>query len=106
MAAPTVNDLGDFVGRAVSAEQAGAALRVATSQVRAYVRGVGFDADGSPNDELGAVVLCLAARYLAHPRIIGLDESERPASVSFRTSPGSFTVAELYTLNRYRQRAL
>lgn len=80
-------------------------LQVATAQVRAYVRGVGF-ADGAPNDELAAVILCLATRYLAHPRQLAMDETEGPASVSYRSSPGSFTVSETFVLNRYRQRAL
>lgn len=78
---------------------------MATAQVRAYTRDVGFT-NGVPNDELASVILCLATRYLAHPRQISLDETEGPASVSYRSSPGSFTVSEMFTLNRFRQRAL
>ncbi len=105
MAAPSVADLGAFTGRTVSPEQGDAVLRVADSQVRAYTRGVGYT-DGVPNDELASVVLCLAARYLVHPGQIAMDLTEGPSSVNYRSSPGSFTVSEFYTMNRYRRRAL
>ncbi|WP_231984010.1 hypothetical protein [Mycobacterium sp. 852013-51886_SCH5428379] len=87
----------------MSAEQAGAVLRVATAQVRAYVRG---GPGWVPNDELASVILGLAARLVSHPRMIAMDETEGPSSASYRSSPGSFTVSELFTLNRHRQRAL
>lgn len=103
MAAPTVSELGAFLGRAVTSEQGAAALQVATAQVKAYVRG---GPNWEPNDELASVILTLAARYLAHPRQISMDESEGPASVSYRSNPGSFSLSEIYTLNRYRTRAL
>jgi len=104
VAAPQVSDLAAWTGQAVSQEQGAAVLQVATAQVRAYVRGNGF-VDGVPNDELASVITCLAARYLAHPRQIAMDETEGPSAVGFRSSSGSFTVAELFTLNRYRVRA-
>lgn len=105
MAAPTVSELAAFTGRTVSSEQGGAVLQVANSQVRAYVRGVGY-INGEPNAELASVVLTLAARYLAHPRQISMDESEGPASASYRSNPGFFSAAEMFTMNRYRVRAL
>ncbi|APE18265.1 hypothetical protein BOH72_26285 [Mycobacterium sp. WY10] len=105
MPAPTVLELGAFLGRTVAPEQGAAVIQVATAQVRAYTRGVGF-ADGEPNDELASVILGLASRYLAHPRMIAMDETEGPSSAIWRSSPGSFTVAEIFTLNRYRVRAL
>jgi hypothetical protein len=104
MAAPTALDLGAFLGRTVSSGQGESVLQVATSQVRAYVRGQGFT-DGVPNDELASVVLTLAARYFAHGRQIAMDEAVGPESVSYRSSPGSFTVAEIFTMNRYRVRS-
>jgi hypothetical protein len=105
MAAPTVSDLAALAGTAVSTGQGTAVLQIATAQVRAYVRGQGFNATGEPNDELASVILCLASRYLAHPRQLAMDEAEGPSSVSFRSSPGSFSVSELFTLNRYRVNA-
>ena len=104
MPAPTVADLGVLLGRAVASEQGAAAIQVATAQVRAYTRGEGFT-DGVPNEELAAVILCLAVRLVSHPRQMAMDETEGPSSVSFRSSPGTFTLSELFTLNRYRVRA-
>ncbi|MGH3640073.1 MAG: hypothetical protein ACRDUX_13705 [Mycobacterium sp.] len=73
MAALSVNDLSEFTGRTVAPEQGAAHLRVALAQVKAYTRGIGFDVDGNPNDELASVALCLAVRYLAHPRQLAMD---------------------------------
>jgi hypothetical protein len=104
VATPSVADLVAFTGKAASSEQGEAVLSVANAQVRSYVRGVGY-ADGVPNEELAAVVLYLAARYLAHTGV-NMDLTEGPSSVSYRSSPGSFSVSETFTLNRFRVRAL
>lgn len=105
MATPTVVDLSAVLGRTVSAEQGGAVLSIVTAMVKAYTRGEGFDSDGAPNDELRAVVLTASARLLAHPRQLGMAEALGPESASFREGFSGFSVAELFTLNRYRKRA-
>lgn len=75
------------------------------NQAKAYTRGNGFDSDGVPNDELRAVILSAACRMIANPRGIELTESVGPQSVSFRGAFTGWTVAETFTLNRYRKRA-
>lgn len=104
MSAPTYTDLGALLGRSVTEVQGNAVIQVVTSMVNAYTRGEGFTS-GVPNDELRAVVLTAAARLLAHPRQLGMAETVGPESVSYREGFTGFTVAELFTLNRYRKRA-
>lgn len=104
MSAPTYSDLGALLGRTVTEAQGTAVIQVITSMVSAYTRGVGF-IDGVPNDELRAVVLTASARLLAHPRQLGMAEALGPESASFREGFSGFSVAELFTLNRYRKRA-
>lgn len=104
MPAPTYLDLGALLGRTVSPEQGNAVIEIVTSLARAYTRGQGFD-DGLPNDELRAVILSAACRMIANPRGIDLAESVGPQSVSFRGAFTGWSVAETFTLNRYRKRA-
>ncbi len=104
MPAATVVDLSALLGRTVSAEQGGTVLSIVTAMVKAYTRNEGF-VDGVPNDELRAVILSAACRMVANPRGIDLAESVGPQSVSFRGAFTGWTVAESFTLNRYRKRA-
>ncbi|BBY47754.1 hypothetical protein MARA_12220 [Mycolicibacterium arabiense] len=104
MPAPTYLDLGDLMGRTVRPEQGEAVIQNITAMVKAYTRGVGF-ANGVPNDELRAVILSAACRMIANPRGIELGESVGPQSVSFRGAFTGWSVAEAFTLNRYRKRA-
>ena len=104
MAAPTPAELGALLGRAVTSEQGVAVLQVVTSMARAYTRDAGFT-DGTPNDEIRAVILTAAARLLSNPRGLLMDETVGPESVSYRSAFTGWTVAELFTLNRYRARA-
>lgn len=110
MSIPMYSDLRKLLGKPpVSVwpgdDQADAVLVVVTAMAKAYTRGNGFDPDGVPNDELRAVILSAACRMIANPRGIDLAESIGPQSVSFRGAFTGWTVAETFTLNRYRKRA-
>lgn len=104
MPAATYSDLAALMGRTVSPEQGNAVIQNITAMVKAYTRGEGF-VNGVPNDELRAVILSAACRMIANPRGIELAESVGPQSVSFRGAFTGWTVAETFTLNRYRKRA-
>jgi hypothetical protein len=105
MAAPTHTELAAFLGRAVTSEQGVAVLQVITSLAKSYTRDQGF-IDGEPNDDIRAVIFTAAGRLLSNPRGLLIDETEGPASVSYRSSFQGWTTAELFVLNRYRVRAL
>lgn len=104
---PTYQGLQGFLGRALSPEQGSAVIEVVTAMARAYTRNVGFDGD-EPNEEIGAVILSCSARLITPTSNAQLDvsESHGPSSVRVSGAPVAFSVAELMTLNRYRQRAL
>lgn len=105
---PTSSGLGAFLGRTVTPEQGAAVLEVVTAMARAYTRNVGFDEDGEPNEEIGAVILSCSARLIAPSPNAQLDvsESHGPSSVRVSGSPVGFSVTELMVLNRYRQRSM
>jgi hypothetical protein len=97
-------ELGALLGRTVTQEQGNAVLAIVTSMAKAYTRDEGFTA-GVPNDELRSVILSASARLIAHPRQLGMSENLGPESASWREGFTGWTVAELFTLNRYRKRA-
>ncbi len=66
-----------------------------------YTRGVGFTS-GVPNADISAVILTAAARLVANPRQLALDETVGPDTVSFHGGFTGWTSSELYCLNRYR----
>jgi hypothetical protein len=92
------------MGRAVSSEQGQAVLSIVTAMASAYTRGRGFF-NGEPNADIRAVILSASARLLSNPRGLLYDETVGPESVSYRSAFTGWTVAELVTLNRYRERA-
>lgn len=104
MAAPTASDLGAFVGRELSADQATAVIQVVTGMASAYTRGQGFTA-GEPNSDIRAVILSASARLLADTSQITAETQMGPFSASYRAGFDGWSTAELYTLNRYRERA-
>lgn len=82
---------------------AGEHLPVVTAFVRAYTRGVGFDPDSLPNDDLGAVIVSATARLTNNP-----EQSRRVTVADYAESPAvldGFTLPELAVLNLYRRRA-
>ena len=108
MAALTHTELGAFLGRAVTEEQGQAVLEVVTALAKAYVRSVGFDQWGEPNDEIWAVILSAASRLVVNspnPQAVTY-EVHGPDAYRHEGSPIAFTTAELAVLNRFRVRAL
>jgi hypothetical protein len=109
MAAPEVSALtallyGDS-GTTVDAAQGAAALSTVTQMASAYTRSVGFT-DGVPNADISAVIVTAAARLLAHPRQLPVDETVGPDSASFRTGFTGWSVLETIVLQRYRVTAV
>lgn len=105
--ADVTNWLGDLAGRA-SADALAAHLDAATTMVRSYTRGAGFDdTTGEPNDELAAVIVSLAARSVLNPtavRSAGFDATGEYSEQRMHAFPGGFTLLETVVLNRYRLR--
>jgi hypothetical protein len=77
---------------------------VVTAMASAYTRGQGFTA-GVPNNEIRAVILSAAARFLANPRGLLLSETVGPEQIEFRSAFTGWTTGELYVLDRYRVKA-
>lgn len=105
MAAPTSAELGALMGRTVTTEQGNAVLSIISALASGYTRGVGFT-DGVPNNEIRAVVLSAACRYIAEPRQMATTEVVGPMSARFEAGGFDFSVGERMVLNRYRIRAL
>ncbi|OBB33794.1 hypothetical protein A5755_29695 [Mycolicibacterium fortuitum] len=103
MAAPTANELGAFTGREVNEGQAEAVISTVSAMASAYTRGRGFT-DGEPNNDVRAVILAASARLIADSSQVTTAESMGPFSIS-RTPFDGWSTAELYVLNRYRERA-
>jgi len=104
MAAPTVSDLSAYTGQQLNALQAEAVIAIVTTQAKSYTRGRGWNTNGEPADDLRAVILTASARRLTDPTQTITDRSMGPFSTSYRPIDG-WSTAELYTLNRYRERA-
>jgi hypothetical protein len=102
---PQVSDLtallyGD-AGQTVDSQQGTQVLATVTQLANAYTRGVGFAA-GTPNADISAVILTAAARLLAHPRQLAVDETVGPDSASFHAGFTGWSLLESIVLNRYR----
>lgn len=104
MGTPTSADLAAFTGQEPNADQATAVISVVTAMARSYTRGKGFT-DGEPNDEVRAVILCAAARLLTDTSQIISQQSMGPFAVQFRAGFDGWSTAELFVLNRFRDRA-
>lgn len=102
MAAPTVQDLRDLLGRDVSDSQGGAALKVVTAQAKAYVRG---GSGWTPNDEIASVIITASARLVSNPSTLLYDNTVGPESVSYRSAFTGWSLTEKLTLDRYRVKA-
>jgi hypothetical protein len=102
---PEVSDLTALLygesGQTVDPEQGAEVLGTVTQLANAYTRGVGFTV-GVPNADISAVILTAAARLLAHPRQLAIDETVGPDSASFRGGFNGWSVLETIVLNRYR----
>ena len=106
---PTVSDLTDMIGREVNAEQAEAVLKIVTAMASAYTRGNGFLSGmhtvETVKPDLEAVVLSAAARLLSDPTQNLAGETMGPFGKTYRGGFTGWSVAELFVLNRYRERA-
>lgn len=102
MAAPTVYDIEQFLGRSVDTSMAYQHLDTVTAFARAYTRGRGFT-DGEPADDIAAVVVTAAARLLANPAGT-VFESIGDYQIRHGQFQG-FNLVELAVLNGYRRRA-
>jgi hypothetical protein len=107
---PTVYDLAEFIARDLSgdeeAAQAQQVITIVTSLVKSYTRGNGFDSEGSPAEDLRAVILTSSARLIFHQFQVPYAEVKGPESFSVREGWVGWTLTELAALNRWRIRAL
>lgn len=104
MATPTAADVADFLGQSgdpTVVALAGEHLPIITAMARAYTRGAGFT-DGAPNEEIAAVITTATARLMAHPTQL----EQRVGETYVRQGFHGWTLAETFTLNRYRRTAL
>lgn len=92
------------MGRELNAVQADAVIQVIMASAAAYTRGRGFK-DGEPGSDIWSVVLSASARLLTDTSQITADRQMGPFSVSYRAGFDGWSTAELYVLNRYRERA-
>jgi hypothetical protein len=100
---PSAENLTNYTGTPVSADQAAAVIGVVKAMVSAHTRGIGFT-EGEPNTELSAVILSAAARLLVNTS--GLAREQMGAlAVQYGSAAFGFTLPELGILNRYRERA-
>lgn len=103
----TAQQVAAFLGRAgdpTVVAQAEAHLPVVRTFVAAYVRDVGFLADGLENDALAAVIVSATARLVSNPT-----QARQYAAGDYSETPGllnGWTLPELAVLHRYRRRAL
>ncbi len=85
---------------------AGQHVAIVTAMAHAYTRGNGFT-EGEPADDLAAVITTATARLVSFPdqAVAKTDTagpfSETRSGAAFRT----WTLPELFVLNRYRKRA-
>ncbi|MFQ2875102.1 hypothetical protein ACLILY_07100 [Mycobacterium sp. MS3] len=83
-----------------------AAIPIITAMAKSYTRGRGFDADGTPNDEIAAVITTAAARLASNTRQTNGSTTTPDITVDKRTYFDGWTLAEQFVLNRYRVRAM
>lgn len=110
MTRPTPQDLAEFVNSPRAGppgEQliaaAGQMIPIVEAFARSYTRGKGFLPDGSPGEDIGAVILTASARLIINPEQWVRDESGEVSTVA--TPFVSWTLIETFVLNRYRKRA-
>jgi hypothetical protein len=78
-------------------------ISVVSSMVSSYTRGRGFT-DGTPADDLKAVILTATARMLKNPNGIR-SESMGPFLVQYDQTVFNWTLSEQAVIDRYRVKA-
>jgi len=94
---------GDDVALVAMAEQH---VQIVTAMAQAYTRGQGFEA-GEPADDIAAVVTTATARLVSFPDQ-SVSQTDTAGTFSMTRSGAGFrtwTLPELFVLNRYRKRA-
>ncbi len=106
MPAFELTTLASFLRNDLDEATATTARDLATTMVKSYTRGVGFDpVTGEPSSDLGAVILLVASRLYSNPE--GM-RSENIGSYAYTTASAGFqgfSLVELALLHRYRRRA-
>ena len=100
----TGDDVAAFLGMADDAELVALAdqhATIITAMCHAYTRGNGFASDGTPRDDLAAVITCATARLVANPEQL----QSQVGTVVMRGGFAGWSLAELFVLNAYRGRA-
>ncbi|POX82194.1 hypothetical protein C3477_23875 [Mycobacterium kansasii] len=103
MAAVTEADVAGLLNANISSPAA--AIPVITAMAKSYTRGRGFADDGTPNDEIAAVITTAAARLASNTRQTNGSTTTPDITVDKRTYFDGWTLAEQFVLNRYRVRA-
>ena len=95
-----------FLNRAGDAEVVALAeshAAVVTMFVKNYVRGHGFDAAGTPTEDLKAVIITATARFIVNPAQ-AVREQIGDQNILYSKIEG-FSLVEQAVLHRYRRRA-
>lgn len=103
MSDPTPADVASFLGQSDDASVvalAGQSLPLVKALAMSYTRGKGFT-DGTPADDIAAVLVVATARMVANPEQVETHAGEVVTKGGF----SGWTLAELFVLNRYRKRA-
>lgn len=101
---PTGQDIADFMGQGDDTELVAIAnehVAIVTAMAQAYTRGNGFTVAG-PNEGISAVITTAAARLVANPEQLRYGVG----AVQFNEGFRGWNLAETFTLNRFRKRAL
>ena len=102
----TPTDLAGHLQHDLDTATAEIAFRLATAHVRAYTRGKGFDpVTGEPVEEIGAVILGVAARLYANPELLKAETVGDVGNAFAVSGFQGFTLAEQTVLNGHRRRA-
>ena len=102
---PIAEDVAAYLGRPGDPTVVGLAeqhLPIVEAMVRRYVRGNGFDATGTPDADLSAVIVSCTARAVSNPSQT-VTETLGTFSVRYGVFNG-WTLPELAILHSYRRR--
>lgn len=107
MSAPTVQNVLDLLWNIQPPTEASVteALAVVSNIAHSYTRGIGFDADDTPNDEIASVIVLAVARLLRNPSQLPVREEMGGMVVDWRGGFTGWTLGERETLDRYRVKA-